>query len=65
MFEKAIAKFSIDVSPSWMIGDRGRDLVPARKLGIRTIQIGEEIPLENERGEYKVESLLAAVRLIL
>jgi D-glycero-D-manno-heptose 1,7-bisphosphate phosphatase len=43
MFEKAISKFNIDVNKSWMIGDRGRDIIPARKLGIRTIQIGDEI----------------------
>ncbi|MGB3466409.1 MAG: HAD family hydrolase [Cyclobacteriaceae bacterium] len=39
MFEKAIAKFDIDVSRSWMIGDKKRDLVPAKKLGIRTVQV--------------------------
>jgi D-glycero-D-manno-heptose 1,7-bisphosphate phosphatase len=64
MFEKAIAKFNIDVSPSWMVGDRGRDLVPARLLGIKTIQIGQEIPIENERGDYEVDTLLAAVAII-
>src|SRR5258708_38103982 len=30
MFEKAIAKFNIDVTQSWMVGDRGRDIIPAR-----------------------------------
>lgn len=39
MFEKAIAKFDVDVSRSWMIGDKKRDLVPAIKLGISTIQV--------------------------
>lgn len=39
MFEKAIARFGIDVECSWMIGDKERDLIPARKLGLKTIQI--------------------------
>lgn len=40
MFEKALAKFSIDPTQSWMIGDKERDLIPAKKLGIRTILVG-------------------------
>ncbi|PZR41388.1 MAG: D,D-heptose 1,7-bisphosphate phosphatase [Azospira oryzae] len=65
MFEKAIAKFDIDIKKSWMIGDRGRDIVPARQLGIRTIQIGDEIPDQAERADYEVKSLLEAARFIL
>ncbi|MBY0434738.1 MAG: HAD family hydrolase [Cyclobacteriaceae bacterium] len=64
MFEKAIARFSIDTSLSWMVGDRGRDIIPARKLGIKTIQIGDEIEHEN-RADYEVDSLKAAASLIL
>ncbi len=64
MFEKAIARFNIDVSRSWMIGDRGRDIIPARTLGIRTIQVGDEIEKEN-RADYKVKNLAEAVELIL
>jgi D-glycero-D-manno-heptose 1,7-bisphosphate phosphatase len=63
MFEKAIAKFSIDIEQSWMVGDRGRDIIPARQLGIRTIQIGDEIELEH-MADFKVESLLAATQVI-
>ncbi len=64
MFEQAIAKFNIDISKSWMVGDRGRDLIPARKLGIRTIQIGDEVE-EADRGDFKVPSLMEAAKLIL
>jgi len=39
MWEKAMAKFDIDPSQSWMIGDKERDLVPAIKFGIKTIRI--------------------------
>jgi D-glycero-D-manno-heptose 1,7-bisphosphate phosphatase len=64
MFEKAIAKFNIDVKRSWMIGDRGRDIIPARTLGIKTIQIGDEIEKEN-RGDFKVKNLSEAAEVIL
>ncbi len=64
MFEKAIARFQVDVSRSWMIGDRGRDIIPARALGIRTIQIGNEIEKEN-RADYEVDDLSAAAGVIL
>ena len=64
MFEKAQAKFNIDFTQSWMIGDRGRDIIPARALGIKTIQIGHEIELENE-AEFKVTNLIEAANLIL
>ncbi len=64
MFEKAIARFSIDVKKSWMIGDRGRDIIPARQLRIRTIQIGDEIEKENI-ADFKVNDLLGAAKKIL
>lgn len=64
MFEKAIARFNIDIAQSWMVGDRGRDIIPARLLGIKTIQIGDEIEKEN-RADYEVKSLLNACDLIL
>lgn len=64
LFEKAIAKFGIDTTISWMVGDRGRDLIPARKLGIKTIQIGDEVELEN-KGDFTATDLVAATRIIL
>ncbi|MBL7852207.1 MAG: HAD-IIIA family hydrolase [Cyclobacteriaceae bacterium] len=64
MFEKAIARFGIDADQSWMVGDRSRDLIPARSLGIRTIQIGDEVE-EEHRGDFKVHSLLEAAQLML
>lgn len=63
LFEKAIAKFNIDTKKSWMIGDRSRDLVPAKKLGIKTIQIGDEC-VAPDLGDYKVDDLLEASYLI-
>ena len=37
LFEKAMARFEIDPTQSWMIGDKERDLIPAKKLGMKTI----------------------------
>jgi len=64
MFEKAIAKFDIDVTRSWMIVDKGRDIIPARTLGIRTIQIGDEIEREN-RADFRVVDLGEAGEVIV
>ncbi len=64
MFEKARARYNIDFSNSWMIGDRGRDIIPARKLGIRTIQIGHEIEPENQ-ADFICMNLKEAASLIL
>lgn len=62
MFERAIAKHQIDVSQSWMVGDKGRDLEPALKLGLRTIQVDG-----NDDGValHVVDDLLAASGVIL
>lgn len=64
MFEKAIAKFGIIPKISWMIGDRARDLIPAKQLGIRTIQVGDEIEPDH-KGEYVVSNLAEAVPIIV
>ncbi|TXC76102.1 D-glycero-alpha-D-manno-heptose-1,7-bisphosphate 7-phosphatase [Luteibaculum oceani] len=39
LFEKAIAKFNIQTEISWMIGDKERDIIPAKKHGIKGILI--------------------------
>src|SRR5882724_4749884 len=64
MFEKAIAKFDINIKKSWTVGDRGRDIIPARMLGIRTIQIGDEID-KNEKADHQVGNLLDASKILL
>lgn len=64
LFEKAMARFNINPRTSWMVGDQGRDIIPAHKLGINTIQIGDEVEEEN-RGDYKTYSLFEAAGVIL
>lgn len=39
LFEKAIAKYKIDVAKSFMIGDRQRDIEAAEKVGIKGILV--------------------------
>ncbi|WP_017732679.1 D-glycero-alpha-D-manno-heptose-1,7-bisphosphate 7-phosphatase [Nafulsella turpanensis] len=62
MFEKAIARFDINPASSWMIGDKDRDLVPAKKLGIKTIQVDYN---DSPTADFKVTDLTAAVPVIL
>ncbi|MFN6945343.1 MAG: D-glycero-alpha-D-manno-heptose-1,7-bisphosphate 7-phosphatase, partial [Cytophagaceae bacterium] len=43
LFERAASKYKIDMDNSWMIGDRERDLIPARKLGLKTVLLEDEV----------------------
>jgi D-glycero-D-manno-heptose 1,7-bisphosphate phosphatase len=63
LFEKAIAKFDIDISQSWMIGDKERDLIPAQKIGLKTILISDKE--EGVKCVKRVGSLLEAAEEIL
>lgn len=63
MFEKAIAKFDIDVKQSWMIGDKERDLIPATKLGVKTVLITEE--KTTLKANLIVSSLLEFAEILL
>jgi D-glycero-D-manno-heptose 1,7-bisphosphate phosphatase len=62
LFERAIARYGISTADSWMIGDRERDLLPAKKLGFSTVAVG------NERArfvsDHKAEDLLSASQII-
>ncbi len=64
LFEKAIAKFNIDTNASWMVGDRGRDILPARRMGIKTIQIGDEIE-ESQKADFQATDFSEASKIIL
>ena len=63
LFEKAIAKYNINPFESWMVGDRERDLVPAKKLGMQTVLVGADsdaIPVD-----FCCDNLLASLPNIL
>jgi len=64
MFEKAIAKYDIDIHQSWMVGDRERDMIPARKLGIRTILLPETEDYKAD-SDYRKKDLLDAAKFII
>lgn len=42
MLEKAIARFNLDVSQCWIVGDRLRDMEAGANAGVRGILVGEE-----------------------
>ena len=62
MFERAIARFNIDPSESWMLGDKETDLIPAKKMGIKTIQIDLK---GAPSADIYADSLQEAARMIL
>lgn len=63
MFEKAIAKFKISPVDSYMVGDKERDLIPAKKLGIKTILVESH---ENSIfADFRAASLKEAVEKII
>lgn len=45
LFEKAISKYNIDVANSYMIGDKERDVIPAKSLGMNTFVIPQNTSL--------------------
>jgi D-glycero-D-manno-heptose 1,7-bisphosphate phosphatase len=64
MLEKGLAKFNGDPTQSWMIGDKERDLIPAKKLGIKAMQIMALVP-ETDLADERVMTFKEAVDLIL
>lgn len=63
MFEKAMAKFDIDPSISWMVGDKDRDLIPAKKFDIQTILISDEI--ESKYADWHKHTFTDVIEMIL
>jgi D-glycero-D-manno-heptose 1,7-bisphosphate phosphatase len=63
MFEKAIAKHKIDPLSSWMVGDTERDIIPARKLSINTIQVGADV--KDSQADFVARDLLEAANIII
>lgn len=63
LFEKAIAKYDINPSSSWMVGDRERDLIPAKKLSMSTILVGDSP--DSISMDYRAADLLESASIIL
>lgn len=49
MLEKAIAKYGVDISKSFLIGDTDRDINAAAKVGLAAYQVIPNHPLTNEQ----------------
>ncbi|WP_426492760.1 D-glycero-alpha-D-manno-heptose-1,7-bisphosphate 7-phosphatase [Hymenobacter sp. 102] len=62
MLEKALARFRLDATRCWMVGDRLRDIEAGQRVGVRGILVGPE-----EQAGYQphVADLRAATDLIL
>jgi D-glycero-D-manno-heptose 1,7-bisphosphate phosphatase len=68
MWEKAIARFDIDPTQSWMVGDKERDLIPADKLGIQTIRIfieGYYQPVDETIAKFSIHDVKSLPSIIL
>lgn len=63
MFEKAIAKYDIDIAESWMVGDKERDTLPAKKIGLRTIAV-DDFKMDNRYADFFCHDLLEAAKKI-
>ncbi len=61
MIEKAQARFNIDLSRSWLVGDAERDIECGLKMGLKTIRVNEE-PVSDTFAHYQATDLLDAVK---
>ena len=62
MFEKAKAKWNIDFSLSWMIGDKQTDLEPAIHLGMKTIGVLRKVKIESP---HLISNIRESIPIIL
>lgn len=64
LYECAISKFNIDISKSYVIGDKITDLIPGDKLGLKTILVetgyGKEESLKENFYQLKFKNLYEA-----
>jgi D-glycero-D-manno-heptose 1,7-bisphosphate phosphatase len=63
MLERALARFELDATQCWLVGDRLRDIAAAQKVGVPAILVGdqERAPI----GVAQVADLATAARFIL
>ncbi len=62
MLEKAVAKFDVDISQSYLVGDRPRDCECAKAIGLTTIIVDyEKVP----SSDYRQDNLLAACQEVI
>ena len=61
LLEKAMARYGVSPSRSWMIGDKERDVLAGQKCGCKTILFSPSGPTQ---ADYRVESLKEAISLL-
>ncbi len=64
LLEKAIAKYNIDVTKSWMIGDALRDMLAGRRVGVKTVHV-THAHTEPTAGDCIADNLLNASERVL
>ncbi len=62
MFERAISRYHLDPEKCWMVGDREKDLIPARKLGIKTIFFSKN---QSDFADFSIDKLSEIQDIIL
>lgn len=63
LIEKAAAKYQVDMSSSWMVGDHERDVLAGTRAGLKTIRI---CPSDTKSSaSHLVQDLLEASKIIL
>jgi D-glycero-D-manno-heptose 1,7-bisphosphate phosphatase len=66
LYRQAAERLGIDLSRSWWVGDRLRDVLPAETFGGRGILVGTTEPEGAESGRFlRAQDLAGAVELIL
>lgn len=69
LIDRACKDFSVDLSASWMIGDRECDVLTGQAAGLKTILVrtgyGEEEIKKGIRAEIVAKDLLDAVSVVL
>ncbi len=64
MIEKAMNDIRISLSRSFMVGDKPSDIMTGKKMGIRTVGLGEK-SFEEAQPDFKVSTIKEAGRVIL
>jgi D-glycero-D-manno-heptose 1,7-bisphosphate phosphatase len=65
LYRQAAERFGIDLSQSWWVGDRLRDVLPAESFGGRGILVGTTEPDGAESNRFlRARDLMGAVELI-
>lgn len=65
MLLEAAKKWNIDLAASFMVGDRWRDIEAGKAAGCKTILIRNEYKEKQVAGDWVVDSLLEAARVIV